>query len=214
MRLILFWAAGLLLVGAAPPTAVLFRTHLLDATVLAILRRLLADVRSEHHVAVIYDSDVLRRGDVRDFVARALAADGARAAGAADAAGAGGAVELFGVAAEDYVAGFRGRCKGGAAGRAAAGDNGSSCVHPFLGEARANPFKLKHDHPEVKMFEGPLQPLKPTVRGMAAASRTRACQGSAPSATTIHGPTVATTFRRDGPSPGQGHPSPDKGRGQ
>ena len=60
MRLILFWAAGLLLVGAAPPTAVLFRTHLLDATVLAILRRLLADVRSEHHVAVIYDSDVLR----------------------------------------------------------------------------------------------------------------------------------------------------------
>ena len=45
MRPILFWAAGLLLVGAAPPTAVLFRTHLLDATVLAILRRLLADVR-------------------------------------------------------------------------------------------------------------------------------------------------------------------------
>ena len=33
------WVACLLVAGAAPPTAVLFRTHLLDATVLAILRR-------------------------------------------------------------------------------------------------------------------------------------------------------------------------------
>ena len=118
------WPVALLLLAraAAEPTAVLFRTHVLDATVLALLRRLLADVLGgAHHVAVLFDRDALAEDAVRAFVDVA-AGGGAR----------GGAVELFGVGAADYVEGF-----GGKRGR------------PFAAEALNSPFKLKHDHPDV-----------------------------------------------------------------
>ena len=76
-------------------TAVLFRTHLLDATVLELLRRLVADLRASCRLVLIFDADVIDAAAAAAFAANASSADD------------GAALELFGVSTADYVAGFQ-----------------------------------------------------------------------------------------------------------
>jgi len=57
---------------AGLPTAVLFRTHLLDGTVLHLFSRLVEGLGAEYqHVTLLYDADMLGQAAVDEFVKRA-----------------------------------------------------------------------------------------------------------------------------------------------
>ena len=105
-------------------TAVIFRTHVLDASVLGLLQRALRDLAWSHHVCVMFDKDKLKRDHAQQFVE--LAAQ--KAGLPADVAG---RVEQFGTAAHDYR------------------DRYSK--HPLFA-AHQDDFKLKYYHPEVSFI--------------------------------------------------------------
>ena len=71
-------------------TAVIFRTHVLDASVLALFERLLKDLAWSRHVCFMYDRDKLSKSHAQAFVDLAVSKAGVSA------------VELFGTAAKDY----------------------------------------------------------------------------------------------------------------
>ena len=76
-------------------TAVIFRTHVLCASVLGLLQRALREIAWSHHVCVMFDKDKLKRDHAQQFVELATQKAGLPAAVA-------GRVELFGTAARDY----------------------------------------------------------------------------------------------------------------